>query len=90
MNKKVNANEDDFEWTDTELKRSVKINSLPKSLQSKIASRKARGPQKTPTKVSTTIRLSSEVISSFKATGSGWQTKIDLALKQWLEEHKLT
>jgi hypothetical protein len=49
MNKKVNANEDDFEWTDTEIKRSVKINSLPKSLQSKIASRKARGPQKTPT-----------------------------------------
>jgi uncharacterized protein (DUF4415 family) len=90
MNKKVNNIEDDFEWTDTEFKHSVKINSLPKTLQSKIASRKVRGAQKNPTKVSTTIRLSSEVISSFKATGSGWQTKIDLALKQWLEEHKLT
>jgi uncharacterized protein (DUF4415 family) len=90
MSKKINVDENDFEWTDTELKRSVKINSLPKTLQSKIASRKVRGPQKTPTKVPTTIRLSSEVISSFKATGSGWQTKIDLALKQWLEEHKLT
>jgi hypothetical protein len=56
MNKKVDIYKDDFEWTETELKHSVKINSLPKSLQSKIASRKARGPQKTPTKVPTTIR----------------------------------
>jgi hypothetical protein len=56
MNKKINVDEDDFEWTETEFKHSVKINSLPKSLQSKIASRKVRDPQKTPIKVSTTIR----------------------------------
>lgn len=90
MNKKIKSNQDDFEWTEAELKNSVNINSLPKTLQSKIASRKARGAQKTPTKVPTTIRLSRDVIASFKATGSGWQTKIDLALKQWLEEHKPT
>ena len=66
-----------------------KINSLPKSLQQKLASRKTRGAQTAPTKISTTIRLSSEVVESFRATGAGWQTKIDLALKQWLEEHTL-
>jgi len=43
-----------------------------------------RGPQRAPTKVSTTIRLSPEVIAHFKATGKGWQSRIDDALKQWL------
>ena len=89
MNKKTKNDLDDFEWTAAEIKASKKINSLPKSLQVKIATRKSRGPQIAPTKIPTTIRLSSDVIESFKATGAGWQTKIDLALKQWLEEHTL-
>ena len=89
MNKKTKNDLGDFEWTAAEIKASKKINSLPKSLQAKLASRKSRGPQIAPTKIPTTIRLSSDVIESFKATGAGWQTKIDLALKQWLEEHTL-
>ncbi|MBT8612458.1 BrnA antitoxin family protein [Polynucleobacter paneuropaeus] len=36
----------------------------------------------------TTIRLSAEVIEQFKAAGAGWQTKIDLALKDWLLTHR--
>ena len=39
------------------------------------------------TKKLTTIRLSAEVIETFKAAGAGWQTKIDLALKDWLLTH---
>ena len=89
MNRKNKRESEDFEWTAAELKASKKINSLPQSLQQKLAARKSRGPQTSPTKVSTTIRLSSDVIESFRATGAGWQTKIDLALKQWLEEHTL-
>ena len=89
MNKKIKKDTEDFEWTAAELKASKKINSLPKSLQQKLALRKTRGAQTAPTKISTTIRLSSEVVESFRATGAGWQTKIDLALKQWLEEHTL-
>ena len=46
-----------------------------------------RGPQKAPTKQATTIRLSPEVMSAFKATGAGWQTRIDDALKDWLSTH---
>lgn len=41
------------------------------------------------TKVSTTIRLSPEVIETFKASGNGWQTRIDSALKDWLKGHKV-
>lgn len=46
-----------------------------------------RGRQKEPTKVATTIRLSPEVMQAFKATGAGWQTRIDSALKEWLKSH---
>ncbi|WP_396434997.1 BrnA antitoxin family protein [Limnohabitans sp.] len=46
-----------------------------------------RGPQKVPTKQATTIRLSPEVMLAFKATGAGWQTRIDDALKDWLSTH---
>ena len=89
MNRRIKKDLEDFEWTAAEIKASKKVNSLPKSLQQKIAARKTRGPQIAPTKISTTLRLSSEVVESFKATGAGWQSKIDLALKQWLEEHTL-
>ena len=60
---------------------------LPASLQ-KTLGMKQRGPQKNPTKQMTTIRLSPEVMSAFKATGSGWQTRIDGALKDWLKTNR--
>ena len=59
---------------------------LPASLQ-KTLGMKQRGPQKSPTKQMTTIRLSPEVMSAFKATGAGWQTRMDAALKDWLRTH---
>jgi uncharacterized protein (DUF4415 family) len=40
-----------------------------------------------PRKQVTTIRLSPEVMAAFKATGTGWQTRIDAALKDWLKTH---
>ena len=46
-----------------------------------------QGSTKENPKVSTTIRLSPEVISAFKSTGTGWQTRIDAALKDWLIHH---
>jgi uncharacterized protein (DUF4415 family) len=49
-----------------------------------------RGPQRAPTKQATTIRLSPEVMTAFKATGAGWQTRIDNALKEWLRTHPPT
>lgn len=34
-----------------------------------------------------TIRLSPEVVESFRSTGRGWQTRVDAALKEWLAQH---
>jgi uncharacterized protein (DUF4415 family) len=36
-----------------------------------------RGPQKAPTKIPVSIRLSPEVVKHFKAKGRGWQSQID-------------
>jgi uncharacterized protein (DUF4415 family) len=41
-----------------------------------------RGPQKAPTKKLISLRLSPEVIDHFKATGPGWQTRIDSTLRE--------
>jgi uncharacterized protein (DUF4415 family) len=46
-----------------------------------------RGRQKAPTKQRTTIRLSPDVLQRFRATGRGWQGRIDRALREWLNAH---
>ena len=46
-----------------------------------IRRRGQRGPQKAPTKVAVSIRLSRDLVEAFKATGPGWQSKIDEALR---------
>jgi uncharacterized protein (DUF4415 family) len=45
------------------------------------------GTVKAVPKISTTIRLSAEVVHAFKAAGDGWQARIDSALKDWLRTH---
>ena len=41
------------------------------------AYRRARGKQKTPTKIATSIRLSENVLEAYKQSGPGWQSRID-------------
>ena len=45
-------------------------------------------PKAEVTKERITIRLSAGVLDDFRATGPGWQTRIDSALKEWLKEHR--
>src|SRR5579872_6191927 len=46
-----------------------------------------RGPQKQAKKISVTLRYSPEVVQYFKATGDGWQVRMDEALKEWIKKH---
>ncbi len=48
--------------------------------------RRGRPPLATP-KVSTTIRLSPDVLAHFKADGRGWQTRINAALREWIRTY---
>ena len=67
--------------TDAVLRTLQSASTLPAGLQRKLG---VRGPQRTPTKERITIRLSREVVEQFRATGDGWQTRIDTALQEWL------
>ncbi len=86
INAGIAADADNPEWTDEMFKASVRFNDLPQGLRDKLA-RPPRGLQKSPVKVSTTIRLSPDVLQAFRAAGDGWQTRIDAALKDWLRTH---
>lgn len=59
---------------------------LPPDLYDALAKRR-RGPQKAPTKVAVSIRLSRDVLAAFKAKGPGWQSRIDDALRASLRKH---
>jgi uncharacterized protein (DUF4415 family) len=75
------------ELTTVDFRSLRSSSSLPVSLQRKIG---ARGPQKAPTKERITIRLSRDVVERFRATGDGWQTRVDVALQEWLKKHKVS
>jgi uncharacterized protein (DUF4415 family) len=46
---------------------------------------RGRGPQKTPTKVATTIRLDQDVLKFFQSKGPGYQTRINDALRSMIK-----
>jgi len=48
---------------------------------------RAGRPKSSRRKVLLSVRYSPEVVEYFRATGAGWQTRMDEALKEWLKEH---
>jgi uncharacterized protein (DUF4415 family) len=86
MNKRLNPeliDGENPEWTQAEANRAMSFTGLPKSLQAKLRGR----PKAAVTKERITIRLSREVVEQFRASGDGWQTRVDAALKDWLKTH---
>jgi len=79
---------DNPEWTEAEARSAKSFPGLAESLQSKLE-RRPRGTQAAPTKERITIRLSPTVVGTFRATGAGWQTRMDAALQDWLKTHAL-
>ena len=57
---------------------------LPPELVEIIKNRKIgeRGPQKAPIKQQVTLRLDQDVLNKFRATGAGWQSRINEALRK--------
>ncbi|MBI4756178.1 MAG: BrnA antitoxin family protein [Betaproteobacteria bacterium] len=47
-----------------------------------------RGPQRAPTKVQLSLRLSREVVEYFRATGDGWQSRMDEALREYVAKQR--
>ena len=69
------------EWTDEKFAHAQRFSQLPERMQAALK-RTGRGPQKAPTKAMVTLRLSQDVLAALRATGPGWQTTADEALRR--------
>ena len=64
--------------------------ALPPQLYASLAAKRPRGrPKADDNKVFTAIRLDADLLETFKATGKGWQTRMNAALRQFVTEHPL-
>ena len=70
----MDAVSDNPEWTAETTARAMSFEEAFPDI------RVRRGPQKGPTKTQVTLRLDQRVIDHFKATGSGWQSRLNDAL----------
>ena len=50
---------------------------------------RTRGPNREPRKEQVAVRYSPDVLAAFRATGAGWQTRMNDALRDWLRTHSL-
>jgi uncharacterized protein (DUF4415 family) len=71
INAGIAADPDTYELSDEEFKRL----------------RPMGRPKAEVTKERITIRLSPEVVETFRATGKGWQSRMDKALKDYVKHH---
>ena len=51
--------------------------------------RRVRGRNKSPTKEQVALRLDPDVLAAFRASGRGWQTRMNTVLKEWLKTDAL-
>jgi uncharacterized protein (DUF4415 family) len=49
--------------------------------------KRGRGPQTTPTKVLTSVRLDADILEFFKSKGAGYQSRINAALRMEVERN---
>ncbi|MHB1103187.1 MAG: BrnA antitoxin family protein [Devosia sp.] len=77
--------EDIPEWTPEDFARARPISEFPELAEALEHARGQRGPQKSPTKEHIGIRLDREVVEHFRATGPGWQSRINDILVEHLK-----
>ncbi|HGO5853251.1 TPA: BrnA antitoxin family protein [Mannheimia haemolytica] len=78
------------EWTKEDIDNALVFSQMPKELQALVmqSQAKKRGrPVSKNKKVSVTIRYSSNVIEAFKATGKGWQSRINKVLEDYIAQY---
>ncbi len=77
--------EENPEWTEEMIRQAgPAAEVVPRIVE---AHRRGR-PLKAVKKRQLTLRLSPEVVDYFKSTGPGWQTRLDEALKAYVEAHR--
>ena len=77
--------EENPEWTADEMRRARPlVDVLPAATVEALRRYQGqRGPQKSPTKVMITLRVDHDVVAAYRATGPGWQTRANEALRAY-------
>ena len=77
--KKVVFDEDNPEWTEDDFARARPASELPPGMAAAL-----RKPGRPPgsNKEAVSIRLDKDVLEKFRATGPGWQSRINEVLKR--------
>lgn len=61
----------------------------PKQLKEMVPMRTLRGrPKSDNKKLLVSVRYSPEVVAYFKSTGEGWQSRMNEALREYVERHR--
>ncbi len=74
INAGIAADPDTYELSDAEFAELTPLRGRP-----------VQAVTKTPIK----LRLDPDIVSTFKAQGRGWQTRMNDALREWLSTHSL-
>ena len=83
MGSKPEFDPDNPEWTEEDFARAKGPESLPPELLAAFPKTKARiGRPAGSNKEAVSIRLDKDVLEKFRATGPGWQSRINEALKR--------
>jgi uncharacterized protein (DUF4415 family) len=76
----------DFVWDGIdEDDRPATEEELNAAVEADLARRRGRPLGSAKTQVA--LRIDNDVLSAFKATGKGWQTRMNDALREWLHRH---
>jgi uncharacterized protein (DUF4415 family) len=80
---------DNPEWTESMITQARPAReALPESFFNEMKKlRGQRGEQKAPKKVPVSLRLDAEIVEAYKATGKGWQSRINDVLLNNLPPH---
>jgi len=74
------------EWTEEDFRRARPISEFPEIVKAMLRYRGQRGKQKAPTKELISLRVDRDVVEAYRATGRGWQTRANEALRSYSKQ----
>ena len=83
INRGIALDPDTVEWTDAEFAAARPASEVCPELVADYMRR--RGPQKAPTKELISLRVDQDVLERWRATGPGWQSRINETLRRAVE-----
>ena len=88
INRGIALDPDNPEWSDKDFARAKPAKDvLPKAVYEAAVKRRRgqRGPQKAPIKQPLTLRLDPDVIEAYRASGKGWQGRMNDVLRRGIK-----